>query len=269
MKELTLKEIRQIEFELLLNFRAFCEENDISYFLSHGTLLGAVKYKGFIPWDDDIDIFVPRKDYDRLIDIYSDTHRYKLFSVERVPKFGFPFAKLCDMTTIKQEFDVDNGVELGLDIDIFPLDVWPQQKETAICYANKINKYVNKIHCAKLPLKKGKSPLRSIAKFAILLFYKMLGVRHYVDKINKMAKENVGLKKINYMGCITWPIYSEKEVVPVKVFSDKTELEFEGEKFSAPIGYDAYLRSLYGDYEKDPPVDEQKTHHKFKAYKVV
>lgn len=269
MKELTLKETRQIEFGILKHFKEFCEKNDITYYLSNGTLLGAVKYKGFIPWDDDIDIFVPRKDYDRLIDIYNDTHRYKLFSVERVPKFSFPFAKLCDMTTDKQEIDVDNGIELGLDIDIFPLDVWPEQKETATHYAQKINSYVNKIHCTKLPLKKGKSFLRTIGKIAILLFYRMLGARYYVDKIKKMARENVSLKKVNYMGCVSWPIYGEKEIIPAKVFSDKTELEFEGEKFSAPIGYDTYLRRLYGDYEKDPPIDEQKTHHKFKAYKVV
>jgi len=71
-----------------------------------------------------------------------------------------------------------------------------------------------------------------------------------------------------YVGCKAWPIYGEREIIPAEVFADSIEVEFEGEMFPAPIGYDVYLRSLYGDYEQDPPLEKQRTHHNFKAYRL-
>ena len=110
MQELTLQEIKEIELEILKHFHAFCQENNIRYFISHGTLLGTIRYKGFIPWDDDIDVLVPREDYDRLLAIFQDNERYQLFHFEKDSRFLFPFAKLCDMTTRK----IENGREDGL-----------------------------------------------------------------------------------------------------------------------------------------------------------
>ena len=140
MKELSLKEIKEIEFELLKKFDSFCKENNVRYFLSNGTLLGAVKYKGFIPWDDDIDVLVPREDYDSLIELFHDDGRYKLFAFERNAEYRYPFAKFCDMRTRKAEGNIDNGVALGVDIDIFPLDAWNGD----IGSAKKEVRYINK-----------------------------------------------------------------------------------------------------------------------------
>ena len=83
MKELSLQEIKQIELQILKRLKFFCDENNIRYFLCNGTLLGAIKYEGFIPWDDDIDVFVPRKDYDRLIRSFEDDNKYHLFAFEK------------------------------------------------------------------------------------------------------------------------------------------------------------------------------------------
>jgi lipopolysaccharide cholinephosphotransferase len=124
MNQLTLVEIKQIEFQILQKFKSFCNDNNIQYYLSNGTLLGAVKYRGFIPWDDDIDVMVPREDYDRLVRCFKDDKRYRLFSFERNEEFLFTFAKLCDMSTVKEETNINNGMSLGIDIDIFPLDAW-------------------------------------------------------------------------------------------------------------------------------------------------
>lgn len=101
MRELSLDELREVELDILKTFHNFCEENKIKYYLSNGTLLGAVKYRGFIPWDDDIDVFVPREDYDRLISIFKDSEKYHLFAFERNERYRYLFAKLCDMATLK------------------------------------------------------------------------------------------------------------------------------------------------------------------------
>lgn len=261
--KISLKCIQQIELDLLLHFNKFCKENSLKYFLSNGTLLGAVKYKGFIPWDDDIDVFVPRKDYDRLIKIYTDSNRYKLFSPERDDKFAFPFAKLCDMTTRKEEINNNNGVELGIDIDIFPLDEWEENAE------EQTKKQVRLMTLLRLSKNKkitGSSLCKRIAKQIVAFFCRCLGAPYFVKKLNHNAKTNQ--RGSTHKGCVIWPVYANREIVPADIFIDTVEVEFEGNKFPAPIGYDEYLRSLYGDYEKDPPLDKQKTHHRFLAYKI-
>lgn len=92
MKELTLQELKEIELDILKMFDSFCKEQDIKYYLAFGTLLGAIRYKKFIPWDDDIDVLVPRKDYNKLIKVFQNTERYQLFAFEKYSNFLFRFA---------------------------------------------------------------------------------------------------------------------------------------------------------------------------------
>ena len=94
MKELSLQELKDIEFDMLKMFDAFCKENNIKYFLAYGTLLGAIRYKKFIPWDDDVDLLIPREDYNRLISLFQNTERYQLFAFEKNENYCFPYAKL-------------------------------------------------------------------------------------------------------------------------------------------------------------------------------
>ena len=260
--ELTLPEIKASVFEILKHFKDFCTQNDITFFLSNGTLLGAVKYGGFIPWDDDIDVLMPRADYDKLIDLYRDSERYHLFSTERVPAFRFPFAKLCDRTTIKVEENIDNGVELGLDIDIFPIDS---------CTEHMLRRDIqlrSKLCLLGYVLSKFKSGGdRSLFKRSIIRCCRMCGYAFFHKQLSALVCKEVA-RGSTHMGCLIWPVYGSREVLPADVFSKTVEVTFEGETFPAPIGYDAYLRSLYGDYPKDPPKEKQKTHHSFKAYRV-
>lgn len=261
-EELSLEDLKKIEFDMLCHIKEFCIEQKLRYFLSNGTLLGAVKYKGFIPWDDDIDIFIPRKDYEKLIKQYTDTERYKLFSPERVEGYAFPFAKLCDMTTRRIEKNNDNGVELGVDIDIFPLDMWEQN---AKWQAKKQMNRMLMLRLAKNYRITSTTPLKTLIKKSCAVFCKCLGPPLFIRQLQKCALKSTDTTE--NLGCVIWPVYGLREIIPSGVFADTTEVEFEGEKFLAPIGYDSYLRSLYGDYEIDPPIEKQKSHHKFMAYK--
>ena len=266
MKELSLQELKEIELETLKMFRDFCNENGISYFLSNGTLLGAVKYKGFIPWDDDIDVFVPRDDYDRMLTLFKDNDRYKLFAFEKNEKYPYPFAKLCDMRTYKEQTIYKNrDVKLGVEMDIFPLDAWNNDYEQAKLEGKKINNYIKLLKLTKLEEPLTKNPLKHVVWAAIIAFLKLLGSKYFVKQIMRITSNRPN-SEYRYLGCKSWCLYGEREIVPANVFEDSVEVEFEGEIFNAPVGFDTYLRMLYGDYENDPPIDKQKTHHAFVAY---
>lgn len=267
MKSLSLEEIKEIEFDLLKMLDSFCKENNIQYFLSNGTLLGAVKYKGFIPWDDDIDILVPREDYNKLLSLFTDNGCYKLFAFEKHNEYRFPFAKLCDMTTEKEEKNINNGVHLGVDIDVFPLDSWDADLKNAKKEAKHINKIMFRLGLTKLYKSDSPNPIKRVFKEIAMALCRFLGSKYFIRNIIK-ASNKPKQKDSGYLGCKTWCIYGEREIIPADVFSDTVMLEFEGMYFPAPVGYDTYLRSLYGDYEKDPPTEKQKTHHSFTAYRL-
>ncbi len=265
MEKLQLSEIKQIELSILKYFDTFCRENDISYFLSNGTLLGAIKYKGFILWDDDIDLLVPRKDYDRLISLLNSDGKFKLLCRENDGNFVFPYSKLCDTNTIiTQQTNLD-GYTCGVHIDIFPLDFWNDDIKNLNKETVKLQKLISLFGLSISRFVKGRNLFRSIVKTLLIIFTHIVGKDYYLKQINDKI-ELLSCNHSELCGCIVWPVYGEKEILTTEIFSEKIEVEFEGDFFYAPIGYDKYLRSLYGDYEQDPPLDRQKSHHSFSAY---
>lgn len=267
MNELTLDELKIIEFNILKHFDAFCKEHNIRYYLAYGTLLGAIRYKKFIPWDDDVDVLVPREDYERLLKIYEDSAQYKLFAFEKDGKFHYPFAKLCDLSTRKvlPEFRNSDAIS-GVEIDIFPLDCFNSDYERAKKEARSISRDIMFLQSSQLkepPTKKG---IKSLI-WRLLSAYAQIRTDKYFNK--KIVKKSKANKQDNpmFVGSKSWCIYGERGVIPAEAFADVTYVEFEGEMFPAPVGYDTYLTCLYGDYLPEPPVEKQKTNHLFKAYR--
>lgn len=267
MKELTLQELKDIEFDILKKFDAFCKENNIRYFLAYGTLLGAIRYKKFIPWDDDVDLLIPREDYNRMISLFRDDERYRLFAFEKDPSYLYPFAKLCDMTTRKDEFGYDNGVELGVDIDLFPLDAWDDDLEKAKQEVKRIKRLMLCLNLTKVNKVESGSAAKRIAKSMLMVWCKMFGGKHFIREIQKETCK-AEQKGNSYVGAKSWCVYGERGIIPAEAFANAVDIEFEGRMFPAPIGYDTYLTCLYGDYLPEPPKEKQKTHHTFKAYRL-
>lgn len=267
MKEMTLQEIKEVEIELLRRFHSFCVENNIRYFISHGTLLGALRYKAFIPWDDDLDVLVPREDYNRLLSIYPDDERFKLFAPEKDRSYFYPYAKFCDMTTRKVETGYDNGVELGIDIDVFPLDHWDDDFEKAKAEVKQQRRNMALLGLSKLKKPDSLHPAKRFIKGIAMKVIKLRGSAYYVGRIMKEAYKPEQ-KGSRYVGGKAWNVYGERDILPAEAFAEAIELEFEGQMFFAPVGYDAFLTSLYGDYMPEPPVEKRKTHHSFAAYRL-
>lgn len=263
MKPLSLQQLKETELDLLLRFDAFCTRHGIRYFLSNGTLLGAVRYGGFIPWDDDVDVLVPRADYDRLLALFEDDDTYRLFAPERNAAYRFPFAKLCNMHTRKTEPNYNNGLPLGVDMDIFPLDAWAQDPAAAKKEAARMGRIIFLLGLSKMRRADSASPLKRGVKTVAMGLCRLWGSRRYVKRLLALARRPGGASPL--LGCKCWCIYGEREILPAEVFADAVPVSFEGHSLPAPVGFHAYLTSLYGDYMPEPPPEKRRTHHSFTA----
>jgi len=261
MKALTLEELRKCEIGCLKSVHAFCEENGLKYYLTFGSLLGAIRHRGFIPWDDDMDIIMPRKDYNYLIDHFND-EQYRIISIENEPGYYLPYAKIIDTNTVLTEKHHD--LEIGAFVDIFVLDNLPNNKLKRYLFG----KYVRlRRTMFKLP-KLDTAKHRPFYKTALIKLAKKLYTEDEITKIDfswKYPQKYKNQKNTKFYGLLykLFPVATELDA---KWFEKQMPVEFEGEIFYAPCGYDEFLSYCYGDYHELPPASQQKTHHCFTCY---
>ena len=265
-RELTSRELRIIQLDILTAIDEFCNQNQIRYSLAYGSLLGAVRHKGYIPWDDDIDIFVPRDDYERLLETFPDEYNghYNIASLSRDPLYLYPFAKAYDNNTILIEH-VKDKKNIGVNIDIFPIDNVPDYEREWKKYDNKrrLNNTLFRLRFVKL--KKN----RSIWKNLILIFINILtfpvSQRKWSERKNKYAQKYRDLPGMycydNCNGVYKIPRYKREW------FNNLIKIPFENREFMAFANYDECLTTTYGDYMTPPPVEERQSKHSFNAYK--
>ena len=262
MKEITeLKEIQKIELDILKYVADFLEKNNLRYYLAYGTLLGAVRHKGFIPWDDDIDIHMPRPDYEKLIEIFNEQNKgsdYYLVSPYSKESKHF-IAKIINTKTLKVEPFIKNDFEFGIDIDIFPLDAQTQDYAEFEKTYNKMKKVCSTYNI----LTQCKTLKRKV--YRAVNFLKSRNKKVYQQKIDALVK-NFNFDSSEYVGSISTSANSLGDRHKRTCFDKSIKLEFEGIFFNCPVGYDQVLTDVFGDYMQLPPESERITHHTNKTY---
>lgn len=266
-QKITNDEIKVIALNLMKVFHRFCEEKGIRYYMAFGTLLGAVRHRGFIPWDDDIDVEVLRSDYERIIREFNGwcEEDVELIAYETNEEFYLPYAKLIDTNTVLVE-QIDHPIPIGVYFDIFPIDEMSDDKGKAIKLIKK-SAFRNRINGLKMYV----VPERwlSIKCFAhvilktLLHVFKRKNIIERLIEISKTYESDGGASR--YMGCVVSPDYKESQIMESDWYSDRILLPFEDGEFYAPVGYDHILRNLYGNYMEFPPKEQQVTHHSFYA----
>lgn len=263
MELLTVNDMKKIQLDILRSFIWYCENNQLDYFLAAGTAIGAVRHQGFIPWDDDIDVMMPRSSYDKFLKNYIND-QYEAYDCWRRDDYYYPFAKLVDRSTLLKE-KTRVPTSFGVYIDIFPIDVIPESK-IEILYL----KFQRNLIDLKITSKVAIEKKRTIWKRLILniadYLFRNESLLDCVREMDSLYKKYID-KQSKYMYVISF-FFLDRTPMPKEVYSDFVYCIFEGIKCRLPIGNDMILRDIYGDYMKLPPIEEQVNRHDVEIYKL-
>ncbi len=267
------KRLKEIETEMLRSFAQACDKLGIRYYIIYGTLLGAVRHKGFIPWDDDIDVGLMRKDYEVFIknaqSVLPDYYFVQTYITD--PEYLHYYAKIRDSRTTFIETEVKNyHINHGIYIDVFPLDYYPEKKVTAkwLWFKEKVIHFRKRLEYSRYEKATGSWIKEKIAN-AIGIMTKVI---YPTVESAQQAHENMYMKQKESPFIFTSGVIANsklreivrgklKEIVRAEWYGEGVELEFEGLKVRGPTDYDNCLRNVYGDYMQLPPEDKRVTNH--------
>lgn len=259
-----LTELQSKLLEMMTWLDKFMRENELRYYVLGGTFLGAVRHKGFIPWDDDIDIGLPRRDYEKLVKLLEQPMGH--YIIESPKNIGnsdylYSYAKLYDINTTMIEKGRKDIIR-GVFIDIFPLDGLGQSQKEGLKYYRKIdrtNMFLATRTCAIKKTRKWYKNAAIIASRIIPPFF--VNERKLCSKIDKMCSSR-DFDHCNYVGNLCG-VYREKETYYKELLGKPTEYEFENIKVLGPERAEEFLTQMYGDWKKLPPEEKRGVQHMF------
>lgn len=254
--------------DVLRAFDSICREHGLTYFCGGGTAIGAVRHHGIIPWDDDIDLFMPRPDYDRFLQIASQTDlgNYEVLTPWNTADYPFHFSKMCNRHTTLVE-EADTPCITGLFIDIFPLDGTASDRTEAIRLKHQFRRISNRLEAISthntftqyISLLKRRKEWGRFAVKTIGFFLRKPMRRWLLRRMESICRShdyNSAENVVVYCG-----VYDEREIYPKVWVEGSVLMEFEGLQVPLSIGYDAYLRQFFGDYMQLPPEEKRISHH--------
>lgn len=256
----SLEEIQHIGFDMLCYLDKIARKNHIKLMLSGGTLLGAARHQGFIPWDDDVDVMLMRRDYERLIRCLEKEKNspYRIMTLDNTPTYQYPFAKLTDTRTVFVDKSSMEIKGLGAFVDIFPIDAMPRNKKLQKKLIDIVAKQMDCLYSLRdLNYRK----ITDSKEYNTRLFQ----VRWRARAATFLAKLP-SLRRAEYVA-VTIAQYKDKEIIKKEYDTHCTKLMFEGKRFFVPAGYKTYLSNLYGkNYMKLPPKSMQRSWHNLNLY---
>ncbi|PSV39779.1 phosphorylcholine transferase LicD [Photobacterium sp. GB-210] len=257
MRELSLIELREKQLEILDDIHKYCIENDLKYSLAGGTLLGAIRHKGYIPWDDDIDIMMPRDDYEYLMENFNCNEKYNCHHLKGDGKNYFPrfYGKISlNNTKIIEPNSPSFFDNIGINVDVFPIDHLSKRilskgiKLKLINFIKRVYLYSDYLTYQKNKLK---YPLSFIKEMSLLLMSLIVS-----NKYNSQYAVSIG------------SFYLKKDLFDKSLYENYKNISFENRSYLAIKDYDKYLSQIYGDYMIIPKETERYSHN-FKAYEYL
>ena len=270
-RKINLEEQKELELLIMDQIVAFCKEKQLRYYLMFGTLLGAVRHKGFIPWDDDFDIAMPREDYEVFLaefNNWSDS-RYKVVDYSNTEKYYLTFAKVIDTKTVLREKKIKDVIDLGIYIDIFPIDFLGDDREEVLQHFSRkimpLRKFLTVRDSDLSQLSQAKMFTRLKWTVAHCLT-QLISRKCVIKKFNVHAMKYKTCLSSKYCGVLSTMSYNANKIMESKWFEEVVPLQFESRIFDAPVGYENVLEYFYGDYMQLPPKEKRVLPHTFDAY---
>lgn len=258
--QIDINKLHSLELKIAKEVKRVCDKNNIDYFLIAGTLLGAIRHKGFIPWDDDMDIGMLRKDYDKFIEVCKTdlSEEFFLQTWDSDPNYPFSYGKVrLNKTHISETFAIGADIHDGIFIDVFPFDNVPL-KEKQIASQRKKSFIYKRILWIKKGFGKSIKNSSPLKYMCFNLFSKLLRYNKMKERYKKLL---IKFNNIESDLVVTDGSYDySKETIKKTYFLEKTEVNFENDKFTTFKDYENYLSYFYGDYMKLPPIEKRKTH---------
>lgn len=257
-----LRELQLAELDGLKFFDDFCRNNGLTYYMCGGCLIGSIRTKGFVPWDDDIDVLMPRPDYEQFLKLYKEknpSERFVLLDGTKEATYGNIFAVLMDTNhTMVKEYQKDMDMPHGIPLDIFPIDGLASGK------IGRIMQYVwtmiySLFRSGIVP--KNQGGLLSFGSKILLGIFRGKGIRYKIWKFAEKRMSCHSFETADNVAELCAGFYFMKKVYPRSIYDGVTEVEFEGRKYLAMKNYDDYLKIPFGNYMELPPEDERVAHH--------
>lgn len=262
LDEKSLRELQLAELDGLNFFDSFCRSHGLTYYLCGGCLIGALRSKGFVPWDDDIDVLMPRPDYEQFLKLYkeeSPSKRFLLLDADKENTYGNIFAVLTDTEhTLVKEYQKDMNMPHGIPLDIFPIDGLADKKLSR--YFQYMWTMVYSLFRSGI-VPKNQGGLLSLGSKILLGIFRGKGIRYNIWKFAEKRMSCYSFETSENVAELCAGFYFMKKVYPRDIYDGVTEVEFEGKKYLAMEKYDEYLKIPFGNYMELPPEDKRIAHH--------
>ena len=259
------EQIKKTLLDILLEFADFCDRNNLKYYLSGGTMLGAIRHNGFIPWDDDVDVLMPRPDYEKLMVKWKENplkNRYRL-ATRKNGLSSFPFVKIYDLST--EVVGKYTSADKNLWIDIFPMDGVPEDEKQCKRHLEKARRIKGWMNYSMTCSLETSSFWKKIVKIPAVFIARLVGTDNWAKQLEQLGKM-YNFEESRYAAGVLWSCGARERMEKEK-YLPIVEVEFEGKKFHAPQCWDEYLKAMYGDYMKLPPKNSRK-YHLIEVYKI-